>query len=862
MHPLHDYIAKQIAEKLNRRRVVVLYDPRQEFRPFFAEVRAAVLGGAGFPSIVNTMTIQGLRTSLVEYAGSFFEVRAAVEDLVRVDLPEPLLIYVPGIERDRKGSLLMELELAGECYEPQLRKLARIVLRQRYTDGIIDEVLKSPQVGYDDLARLAAQEPGGEQASLLRGIFQHERDSEALLSSWLADDRHDAEIEAKQATGELLKLLRSRLGLDLPADIPFGRIRASVLRCVLGGEFRADLRCEPPANVQAIPEPQSKDQLSFARDVARKLRSVHAEVYARLADQVEAELGLSAASLPAAALGSIDTFRFEERALLRHCGDLIAGGKYEEAVAVVSEREHSFWLDRDVGRKAQWEAVRLMAELGVLAARTRAALDPMSSDFAAWVAAYTAEQGWFRLDQAQRRLETWVAKIDEEPEAERALALVRRAYEETCARMAEGFSAALQKAQWSIASADAGTGTGSGVLTQTHVYSDVAAGRPRPLAYFLIDAMRFEMGVELAQQLPPTAELAVRPAIAALPTITPVGMAALLPGASASFAVAEQGGKLGARIDGTFLPDLTARKKHFAARVPGLVDLTLDELLGMQASKLAKRIEGAGLVVVRSQEIDKAGEDGFTFLARQVMDTVIGNVARAIRKLAAAGIEHFVVSADHGHHFSQEKEESMRISAPGGEQVELHRRCWIGRGGTTPSGCVRLSGAALGYDTDLDFVFPLGAGVFRAGGDLSFHHGGTSLQELLIPVLTIRMKAQKAGPPAPGPLEVASLPEAVTNRIFSVTLKPGGANLSLFTEGGMTVRPLLMSGGKQVGAAGMAVGAELDRATGCVKLLPGKPATVALLLSDDKCSAVRIVVQDAATDAVLFQSGDLPVRLM
>ena len=52
-----------------------------------------------------------------------------------------------------------------------------------------------------------------------------------------------------------------------------------------------------------------------------------------------------------------------------------------------------------------------------------------------------------------------------------------------------------------------------------------------------------------------------------------------------------------------------------------------------------KKIEGAQVVVVLLQEIDDAGETGFTFHARQVMDTVIDNLARAIRKLAAAGVE-------------------------------------------------------------------------------------------------------------------------------------------------------------------------------------------------------------------------------
>ena len=68
--------------------------------------------------------------------------------------------------------------------------------------------------------------------------------------------------------------------------------------------------------------------------------------------------------LPPGALGSIDTFRFEERALLHHAGDLISRSNFGEALRLVASREQNFWLDRDVSRKAQWEATRRMAELG------------------------------------------------------------------------------------------------------------------------------------------------------------------------------------------------------------------------------------------------------------------------------------------------------------------------------------------------------------------------------------------------------------------------------------------------------------------------------------------------------------------
>jgi hypothetical protein len=847
MHPLHDYVVRQLAERLKSKKLVVWYDPRGEFAPFVLELR----GGPRADSEPAKVVVGGVPALLAEYAGSMFELRAVAEPHVGGDAPGSMVFYLHGCERDRDASVLMELEKAGDCYEPQLKRAARMVLRQRYTDGVIDEMLAPERVAYEDLARASSDTTSTEPPSILKSIFHDIGGSDGLLAAWLASDERDADIGLKEAAGELVKLVRSRLGLDLPEGASLAKLRSILARYVLAGEFRSDFNGPDPACLDGVSSVKTKDHEAALRDLNRRLRSGFSDAYVALADRVEEELGLRSEKLPADKLGAIDTFRFEERLLLAFCGELIAGGKFEESLALVTGREHSFWLDRDVGRKAQWEACRRMAELGSTAVAVRGELTKGNGDVNAWIQAYTGKEGWYRLDQTQRRLEAWVANLDEEPD-EHSLAVVRRTYEDTCHAMAEGFSKVLMKAGWAV----------SASLHQTRVFSEVVSHRPKPVAFFLVDAMRFEMGIELVERLPKSSEVSVRHAIVALPSITPIGMAALQPGASGSFTVIEQAGKLGARIEEVFLPDLAARKKFAAARVPKLVDLALDELLSLQPSKLAKKIEGAQVVVVRSQEIDHAGETGFTFQARQVMDTVIDNLARSIRKLAAAGIEHAVVSADHGHmFFAADRDESMRTDAPGGDTVELHRRCWIGRGGATPPGCVRVAAASLGYASDLEFVFPTGAGVFKAGGDLAFHHGGPSLQEMVIPVITIRTKVRESAPPSAGPITASGLPGAVTNRIFSVTLAFGGKQMSLGASK-IVVRPMLMSAGRQVGTVGMAVDAEFDRATGCVTLDPSRPVTVAFLLSDESVASLRVVVQDPTTDAELYRSPtDIPIRL-
>jgi len=263
-------------------------------------------------------------------------------------------------------------------------------------------------------------------------------------------------------------------------------------------------------------------------------------------------------------------------------------------------------------------------------------------------------------------------------------------------------------------------------------------------------------------------------------------------------------------------------------------------------------------VLVRSQEIDFAGEGDFDLMARQMMDALLGNLSRAIRKLAKAGIEHFVITADHGHQFALRKDDAMKTDAPGGDTLELHRRCWIGQGGSHPPGTVRVSGVDLGYDTPLDFIFPTGLGVFKAGGGLSYHHGGVSLQELVIPVITLRMPGALATAVAGPVVKLHGLPERITNRTFGVNLR---IEPNLLASEPMAVQVILLANGQQVGQTGMAIGADLDRARGIIHLQPGHEASLAMILTHDAAASVRVIAQDPMTDAVFDQSGEIPVKL-
>src|SRR5438874_6759032 len=123
------------------------------------------------------------------------ELRAVVHPYITGDVADCVVPYLPGCEHDRHGSVLMELEKAGDCYEPQLKRLARNVLRQRYTDGVIDEMLAPERVSYEDLAHASSAKSSSEPPSILKSIFHDTSGNDALLASWIANDERDPEIE-------------------------------------------------------------------------------------------------------------------------------------------------------------------------------------------------------------------------------------------------------------------------------------------------------------------------------------------------------------------------------------------------------------------------------------------------------------------------------------------------------------------------------------------------------------------------------------------------------------------------------------------------------------------------------------------
>ena len=838
MSTFHEAIARRIERHLKARRLVVLYDPRREFEPFVGELLATA-------ETADSVALGDIRVWLRRFEGSYLALRHEVERRLAVGETPYGLLYVAGEERDRRHSALMEFDLAGHTYEPQLRKLSRDILRERFSDGQIDVMLEPSGIGYAEISSFF--DGGIEKPSILRALFGP-LGSEGILTQWILDPSRDEEIQAKGAGSELRALIVARLGLEGRDAAPLPTARRDLVRYLLVNEFRMDLGDPCPTALELIREPTNKEQRERVRTIAAELRTVDATKYEYLADEVETSLGLAELDLNARSLGAIDTFRFEEQRLLTDAAQLLAARLHDDALSLAVGRGDSHWVRTNPLRLAQWKVLQQAAVLGQRVSACRREIEAFRGKTPEqWIEQYVAADGWSRVDGLDRRLGAFLSCMDEDFVDPRAISQIRNDYAEWVRTLTEAFVLVLTESEWDA----------QWSLHQTQVFDDKVKPDQSPVALFVVDAFRYEMAQELAERLNQADRMSLDAVVATLPTITSVGMAALLPGASESFTVQPGKSGIAGAIDGVLLPDWAARWQHLQAKVPGSAETRLEKLLQMSPNTLASFVSDKRFILVRSQDIDAVGEAGVGLIAQQAMATVIPNLARAVHRLSKTGMSRFVVSADHGHLLDEVQDDDMKIETPGGDTIELHRRCWAGRGGKTPTGTVRVSGADLGYATDLDFVFPRGRGVFRSGGGLQYHHGGLSLQEFIVPVLSITMEQNPGGPGPDAKVKLYDVPERITNRTVGVRVELAS---DLFAEPHW-VRVVLLDRSKQVGEAGMVQGATMDPRTKRIQLTPGKPATVGLMLNRDDCKSVKIVVLDAGTEAAMAQSKNLNISL-
>ena len=817
MTALREQLAAQLASKVERRGIVIWDDPE-----------------CSYASVADEIVPAGV--ALQRFDGSWFELRHRLETLLAGQKPPTLVVYVPTQTFDPDP--LEELRAVGarfrvrlptlvkNTYEGQLteQRLAQIG-RQCSTIAEAEAVLDASEASAD--ARLISIVGEASTASIVTALIAGTHESD-LAERKLADIACQTITEAIGGTYDTLR------GRDL-WQAAFRQIVLTILADAVG---------ELVDELASVIAPATPLQINTCRGVAERLqaRPELRDPYIELANAADQQLHLGALLTWTDELRAVDVTPAIDLLALSESIRLLDEGDDVAALDLTDDRLSSSWWLKPAASGgeefiAKYRAAQALARLGLAIARPVPALGSVSA-----VRDWYEQEGW-SVDFAYRqseliRVTSGVALDELDDFFHRA----RQRYEGWLDRVLNAASEAMSKPE--VPAAD----------LQRSIHARVVHNRPQRTAYVLVDALRYELGVDLVERLGILdADIQIAAAVGTPPSITPVGMAAVLPHADTEFRIdLDATSRLCVTVGGSMIKTVKDRVRLLEHAHGSVVNLLLDDVAQLSNRELKKKLGASSLVLVRSTEIDAGGESDQLAASWGSFDMTLNVLQTAIAKLVHAGIQRIVITADHGFLAVRQLGEERRIDKPSTGVGELHRRAWIGRGGTVSDSTIKIPLAAFGIAGDLDLITPRGLGVFASGGGLQFFHGGLSPQELIVPVIVVTVEHNAPDPRYQIDLSVAG--GRITTGVVAVTVTMTG---DLFTHESH-VRLQLVQDNRRVGVV---VGGDgFDPATEAIDATVDAPRVITVRVTANIVagSTATLQVIDAAT-GVRLQALDVDV---
>lgn len=256
------------------------------------------------------------------------------------------------------------------------------------------------------------------------------------------------------------------------------------------------------------------------------------------------------------------------------------------------------------------------------------------------------------------------------------------------------------------------------------------------------DAMRYELGQELYGILSDDPRCRVKSDVqlSVLPSYTRLGMASLLPHSSITMTDDYQ-----VMVDGLPCDNLAKRQAILQKYSPNSICVQFDDIKNLKKTELRDIFTGKQLIYVYHNQIDARGDKANTqdevFVACKEALTEIIDLIRRIS--TNANTYHFMVTSDHGFIYKRDKiGESEKISGINDKNAFVNRRFIVSQNAVKEDGIESIALGEILRSQDTKMVsFPISTNVFKlAGGGQNFVHGGSSPQEMLVPVLDIKME--------------------------------------------------------------------------------------------------------------------------
>ena len=259
------------------------------------------------------------------------------------------------------------------------------------------------------------------------------------------------------------------------------------------------------------------------------------------------------------------------------------------------------------------------------------------------------------------------------------------------------------------------------------------------------DAMRYEIGEELSRRIrgEDKFDANLDAMVTCLPSYTQLGMASLLP--HKKLTINDDKG-MTVTCDGVPSSGTAGRDKILKSAVQGeALAVQADAILGKNTEEVRALVRDHDVIYIYHNRIDKTGHTRDTERqAFRAAEEAMDDVVRLVKRLTSANASNVVVTADHGFLYQDEVTESDFSQAEvSGEISGTDRRFVVGRNLNVEGAALLYSAESLGLDGDFQVAVPKSINRFRkSGSGTRFLHGGSSLQEILVPVLQVKKRRE------------------------------------------------------------------------------------------------------------------------
>ncbi|KKM11536.1 alkaline phosphatase [Clostridiales bacterium PH28_bin88] len=811
MVTIKDFIQNRLRNRMQQNGVLVVYDPEGRYRNLCLELANDEI-------------------RVIDASESSIESReAALHALRELGQPNPqlkgMLVYVPAkvplIDEEKQRDPFALYMVCGSMFPDS------------DSDEYINLCLTAKPDHATQIRRIFSENPnppfsvidavgGGTGWPNLQAFLGVESARDILFALMSPSEVQEKALKDQDTwVSEARDLFQATLGLKLISrSKTWASIADELWRFLLFSEFVFDLSEALPDSLANVPRahPEARPLVEDLCDRLRNDRRTQV-TYIERAEAIEKELDLPAHCKGMKDLGVNDTFPFEERCSLEQAMGALNRGDTDAVRVILGRREHSVWTGKGESQ-AQWAVIRAALNVVEVCEDGERQLPDHAQSQETLIDFYIG--CLCEVDRLHREFEQAVGDyIDIQETMGDLVGQVRSRYQRLTSKVHDLFIRYLEKSGWPPV----------GRLANADLFDVVIAPRlqesGRRVALFLVDALRYELGVVLEKQLSEEGQVELRVSFAQLPSITQVGMASLLPEAGQKLMLkrSEKGDILPMLGDipvANVNQRMDVLRKRYGQR---FAEISLKNFIRSK-SPLPSTVD---LLVLRSEQIDAQLETDPETALGLIHDS-LKRIRVAVHKLEGMGFHEVVVATDHGFVLNTPAKAGDVCTKPQGDWINIHERSLLGRG-TADAANFAITTERAGIRADFEqLAGPRGLVPYRAG--LLYFHGGASLQEAVLPVITLRLRTKEPDYRKPTvKISYKNGAKRITTRrpVLEVTLECH----DLFAQD-TDFEILLEAHDKKGNVVGEAkAGSPVNPATGTIHLKPGERVRVTMKMNPE-----------------------------